>query len=218
VEILNFVFRLGVLFAIYGFIWGLFDLGLRLISSGRQRTVAEVYIIKAIRYFFLVNVTFLSCMKDGYGSIDMNEFVITCAVLLVYFLSRFQNSQRQSAIFKVMVNNRLSTNLTEFNAKAEIGVIVGAIAFFIAFWFYPQAAINPIAEWFVDSIKSIEKTVFLGFIFRVIGFFFLVSIFIKMFNTITFLLNGGQEQGHQMPIDQDEDMDDSEFSDYEEVD
>ena len=60
-NLLDFIFRLGVVFAIYGFLWGIFELGILMLSAGRKRTLSEIYFIKAIKYIFLADVTFLFC-------------------------------------------------------------------------------------------------------------------------------------------------------------
>ncbi len=109
-----------------------------------------------------------------------------------------------------------------FNLKLEVILIVASLAFFVLFWFFPEFATNPISRWFHDSILNIEDTPFFGFIFKVIGFFFLLNLIVKMMNGITFLLSGGKIQGGrqvQNPFGkEDQQNNDNEFVDYEEVD
>ncbi len=79
---------------------------------------------------------------------------------------------------------------TIFNLKAEIASIVFAVAVFVFFIFYPVFAQNPISSWFYSSILDIESTPVFGFIFKVIGFFVLLGILMKILNGFTFLLSG----------------------------
>lgn len=223
-ELLDFIFRLGVEFAIFGFIWGIFNIGLTLISLGRQRSLGEVYLIRGLKYFFLVNVTFLFCL-DGIESnmLMLNQVVFAGIILLFYFVGKLQQKQQQSSVFKMAGNIPNMGNLPKmagtFNLKGEIIIISIAILSLIAFWFYPEYAWNPIAKYFRESIINIEDTPFFGFIFKVIGFFFLVNIISKMFQTLTFLISGGKSGSGTPPgggnfINKD---DESDYDSYEEV-
>lgn len=213
---LNFIFRLGVVFAIFGFLWGLIDIGLRLLTASRQRTLIETYLIKGVKYLFLVTVTFLFCLGDLNTRIDVSyQVVLAGLVLLSYFVGKLQNSQNRVALFQMMGRGFPQTPVISFNLKAEIGVIVAALTLFGVLWFYPSLANNGVSKWFQESILSIEDAAFFGFIFKVIGFFFILNMIFKMIGGITFLLNGGKRPTPKNGIDNDSDNDD--FVDYEEV-
>lgn len=213
---LNFIFRLGVVFAIFGFLWGMIDIGLRLLTSGRQRSLTETYLLKAVKYLLLVDVVFLFCLGDlNTHLIVLNQVIVAGLVLLMYFVGKLQNSQNRVALFKMMGRGIPQVPQPQFNLKAEVGVITGAIALFVVFWFYPWLATNGASRWFHESILSIEKAFFFGFIFKVIGFFFILSMIIKMINGFTFLLNGGKSQRPDNGIDNN--YDENDFDDYEEV-
>lgn len=188
-ELLNFIFRLGVVFAIFGFLFGLFEIGLTLLNSGRKKTMMEVYVIKLIKYLFLVDVTFLFCMDLSGEEISQYNLVVTTLVLLTYFIGKLQNKQQQQAMFNMMGNGMMQP-FSNFNLKAEISVISVAIGLFIFFIFMPELASNPASIWFHESILNIEDTPVFGFIFKVIGFFFLISMIFKMINAFTYLVSG----------------------------
>jgi hypothetical protein len=61
---------------------------------------------------------------------------------------------------------------------------------FIGFWFFPDFAANPVSIWFHESIVDIEDTPIFGFIFQVVGFFFLLSLIFKMSGAFGYLLSG----------------------------
>ena len=225
VELFDFIFRLGVVFAIYGFIWGIFDLGLRLLAGVRPRKTVEVYLIKTVKYFFLVDVTFLFCFdNEDLKMVVLNQIILAGVVLLTYFMGKLKNSQNKSALFQMMGGKGLrQMPQAGFNMKAEVVLIVASLGAFVFFWFDPAFAVNSISRWFHESILNIEDTPFIGFIFKVIGFFFLVSLIFKMIKTVTFLLNGGKVQGggripNQGHFQENQTADDDEFVDYEEVD
>lgn len=212
-NLLDFIFRLGVVFAIYGFLWGIFELGILMLSAGRKRLLGEIYVIKAIKYVFLADVTFLFCFDGSNSSMFvMNQVIFAGIILLTYFIGKLQRNQNRSMFFKIAGAN-LPQQQTNFNLRAEVIVIILALAVFVAFWFFPLYASNPISKWFHDSIINIEDTPVFGFIFKVIGFFFLVSLIFKMINAFTFLLAGGKI-GNQPPNSKNNS---DKFDDFEEI-
>jgi hypothetical protein len=215
VNLLDFVFRLGVVFAIYGFLWGLIELGIMLLSSGRKRSIAEIYLIKAIKYVFLADVTFLFCL-DGETSkmLPINQVVLAGVIILTYFIGKLQKNQNKSMLFK-FGSAAMPQRQSNFNLRAEMAVIILALLIFSGLWFSPEIAINPISLWFKESIINIENTPVFGFIFKVIGFFFLLSILFKMVNAFTFLLNGGKSVNKDSGFEEPENED--HFDDFEEL-
>ena len=215
-EILNIIFRLGVVFAIFGFLWGFFQLIYMLLRGRNTQNIGEAYLVKAIKYFFLVDVTFLFTMDSN--EINVNQLIITCLVLVAYFVGKLQNQQKKMMMFQ-MVSNGMRQDLNKFNLKAEIGVIVFAILFFVGFIFFPEYAKNPLSIWFHQNILDIEKAAILGFIFKVIGFFFLVNIIMKMINAFTLLLSGAPivQSSASTTIQNENPKKEDEFDDYEEL-
>jgi len=213
-ELLEFIFTLGVVFAVFGFIWGIIELGITLLSAGRQRQLPEIYIVKAVKYFFLVDVTFLVCSQGKFEDFNAtSQLVFGSVVLLMYFVGKLQNSKNKQMMFNAFSNGRKVTQ-TKFNLKAEISVITFATVVFGLFWIFPHYASNPISLWFNDAISNIIDTPIFGFIFKVIGFFFLISIIFKMINAFLFLISG---KAFQRGNNSKEDNNRTDFDSWEEV-
>lgn len=215
-ELLNFIFRLGVLFAIYGFIWGIFEIGISLLSAGRNRTITEEYVIKAIKYLVLVDVTFLFCLDLDKEQVSMYNLTMAALVLLTYFIGKFQNKQNQQMMFQMMGAGLPQRNST-FNVKAEIGIIALALVFFVVLMIFPQWSENPLSIWFHESILNIEDTPIIGFIFKVIGFFFLLSMITKMINGFMYLLSGRPFVQASSSFHYSSKKKEDDFDDYEEL-
>ena len=186
-ELINLIFRLGVLFSIYGFLWFFIDLILKMLVGGRTRTIVEVYLIKSIKYLFLVNVTFLFCLDINQQDVTLKNLLPSAIILLMYFIGKFQQKQKQISLMGSFGNESFNEG---FNIRAEIALITAAILLFISFIYFPQYASNGVANWFRESIIDLETTVLIGFIFKVIGFFFLVGMIIKMVNAVIYILSG----------------------------
>jgi len=215
VNLLDFIFRLGVVFAIYGFLWGVFDLGIRMISSGRERSISEVYLFRTIKYFFLVDVTFLFCLESITSDmVVLNQVVLAGIILLTYFIGKLKKNQNKSILFR-FAGQGLPQKENNFNLKSEIAIIILSLMAFSLFWFYPSYASNPISFWFHESIINIEQTPIFGFIFKLIGLFFLFNLIFKMLGAITFVLNGGKLGATKN--DRNQNDDDNHFDDYTEI-
>lgn len=204
-EIIELTFQLGVFFAIYGFIWFFVDLGFMLLNGGKPRSLVETYFFKGIQYVFLVNVIFLFSIDMNSGSIALANLFPIIFILALYFIGKFQKSQNNVLMLSRM---GLATSISKFNSKYEIVIIILSLLVFIGFIFRPDIANNVVAFWFKESILDIESTAIIGFIFKVIGFFFLMSILFKTVNSFQYisesLINKNQRK-------------DSDFDDYEEI-
>jgi hypothetical protein len=218
VKFIEFAFRLGVIFAIFGFIWGVFQILLTILRGLRQKTIIEEYSLKFIQYFFLVDVTFLFCIKDQTeGELLLTELLLAALILLLFFIGKFQNQQNRTNLLKFAGNNA-NKYQSLFNLPAEITIIAINIAAFVFFIFNPTYANNPISKWFYINILDIEKTFFFGTIFKIIGFFVLLGILFKLLNGFAFLLSGKplfsiQSRFQSKNKKEDEDL----FDDFEEL-
>ena len=215
-ELISLLFRLGVLFAIYGFIWFFVDSFIRLITAGSQRNKIEYYLIKSAKYLFLVNVLVLFCLNKTKTEITFINIAPTLSIFCIYLIGRLQNDERKSMIqlsfFGKQTNN--SDAKSNFNRRNEIVLIIGALIAFVVLVFNADYAKNNIAEWFYTSIIDIEETAIIGYIFKFIGVIFLISMIFKMIGAISYILNGGPMIDAKSRI---KNKKDDEFDDYEEV-
>ena len=204
-EILELTFQLGVFFAIYGFIWFFVDLGFMLLNGGKPRSLVETYFFKGIQYVFLVNVIFLFSIDMNSGSIALANLLPIIFILALYFIGKFQKSQNNVLMLSRM---GIATSTSKFNSKYEIIIIILSLLVFIGFIFRPDIANNVVAFWFKESILDIESTAIIGFIFKVIGFFFLMSILFKTVNSFQYISESLMNKNQRK---------DSDFDDYEEI-
>ena len=204
-EILELTFQLGVFFAIYGFIWFFVDLGFMLLNGGKPRNLVETYFFKGIQYVFLVNVIFLFSIDMNSGGIALANLYPIIFILALYFIGKFQKSQNNVLMLSRM---GLAPSTSKFNSKYEIIIIILSLLVFIGFIFRPDIANNVVAFWFKESILDIESTAIIGFIFKVIGFFFLMSILFKTVNSFQYISESLFTKNQRK---------DSDFDDYEEI-
>lgn len=210
-NIFNTIFNLGVLFAVYGFIWFFIDLLMKFIVNNRKQKTSEIYFSKAIKYIFLANVTFLFGLENN--QINWQNLALSGLILLLYFIEKLQKNEKQAVLINQFSGLGNWGKNKVFNRKAEIIVISISIAFYSTLIFLPELADNPISTWFYNEIMNIENLPLIGFIFKVIGFFFLLGILIKITNSFMYLLSGSSYKKN----DSDNQDHDNSFDEYEEI-
>ena len=213
-DLLELIFKLGVFFSIYGFLWFFIELGLTFLSGGRKRTKFETYLIKGIKYAFLVNVTFLFSVDLNKHQINFYNLMPSALILLIYFVGMLQKKQRQQVFMGQFTKGNTAVGI---NIKSEILLItLSSFLFFTLLW-YPQFAENAVALWFQRSILDIESTVIIGFIFKIIGFFFLLGMIFKMLNALNYLISGKPLFDIKSRFSNMNKKDDTHFDDFEEL-
>ena len=191
-EVLNFIFVLGINFSIFGFIWGLIMLVVRLFKNPAQPSnVSLDYVLRIIKYFLLVSVIANYINKFQGSDLDTNSGIanlITGAIVLaLYLLGKLQNravlhQMGQHPLFKQFAST--------IDPKVERFLLLGSVVYFILCVIYPQMVDNKLVNWFTDSIQNIYDTPIIGWVFAIIAFFFLVTIILRAANVIGRLLNG----------------------------
>ncbi|MEN9698854.1 MAG: hypothetical protein RLZZ301_52 [Bacteroidota bacterium] len=220
-KLLELIFHFGVLFAVYNFIWFFIDLSLSLLRAGTPRSLADVYLFKTIKYIFLVNVTFLSVPEfegtEPVYQVPMLKLIPALIILLTYVLGKFQQKQQQAVFFGAGMGfqNRVTA---PFDARLEWALIGLTILEFAFFAWYPYYAENSVSRWFYQTIQEFEHAFFLGFIFNVIGFFFLMGMFTKLLNAINFLISGRPLVEFKQMRSKRSQSSDQGFDDFEEID
>ena len=205
-EILGLTFQLGVFFAIYGFIWFFIDLGIKFITSGAVKSELSNYLVKGVKYLFLVNVIFLFSVSDTEAKIELRALVPVMLILFLYFVGKFQKNQNKNIFLSRM---GIQSNAVQFNSRYEMVLIMLSLFVFILFILEPSIAQNNIAKWFKVTIIDIETTAIIGFIFKIIGFFFLLDILTKTINAFQFII--------ARIVSRDTSKNQDKFDDFEEV-
>lgn len=209
-EFFNLIFRLGVVLAIFSFIWGFIKIGLTILRGGMPLSAPMNIGIKTLQYLLLAEVTILFCTSDNGDYLA--EAVTTGLILLMYFIGKMQNQRLKFMMVQFQGQGLNVPNKP--NMKAELGVIILAMALFTFLVVNPVFADNQISNWFFTSIKDIETTPVFGFIFGIVGFFFSLSIIFRMVNSISMILSGKafEKQASEVTNEQSD-----KFDDFEEI-
>jgi hypothetical protein len=231
-EVLEFIFVLGINFSIFGFIWGLLMILVKLIRSGLGRTnQAEIYGLRIVKYFMLVSVT--AHYVHVYQSADIasesgvSRIIVGVLVMGLYLLGKLQSRTILNALSSRQVMGPFS--FPPIDIKVERFLLLGSLIYFIACLLMPWMVDNGLTNWFTSSIISIYEAPVIGWIFKIIAFFFLISILLRAANVIGRIISGQpivtepkidvHFRGGSNPFDQfrERQQNDPEWTDYEEV-
>jgi len=190
-SIINFIIHLGIIFVIFAFIWGVFKYLLSMITSTNQKSNQSEYISQIIKNVFLVAVTasFVSSTGEHYISSTGFRIVISSFILGLYLLDKMQNRNKY-AQFSKLGNGVLNGLASSFEPKQERLFLVGSILLFIVCLIFPMLVNNSLINWFNIAIESLNDTFLIGFVFKVLAFFSVVTLVMRGANIIGKLISG----------------------------
>lgn len=199
-EILNFIFGLGVAFSIFAFLWGVIMLAVNFLrglvtdleQGSRVRQIQD-YAFRIIKYFLLVSVTanYMIKYQNGFdganGDAGWTNFVLGVIVLGLYLMGKLQKRAMLNMLSRHPIAGKFAISI---DPKVERYLLSGSLVYFIFCIQYPAMVDNGVVKWFTESIVSIYTTPVFGWIFAIIGFFVLVNIIFRGARVIGSLLTG----------------------------
>lgn len=219
-KLFEFIFQLGVVFAVFTFLWWVFTAILYIFRGGPSASWIEVYTLKLVNYFFLVAVFACFCFEnkiDLNGSSEVTGNVIGSMILLMYLLAKVQRKENQRKMMLAFGNFSKRFQST-YRPIAEWVLIAVAIVLLVLFIYFPEVKHNSVTDWFVASISNIIDTPVFGFIFKVVGFFIMLRIVFKFIGGLLQLI------GMRPPVQvssnfhfSNKDKSGEKFDDYEEM-
>ena len=190
-SIINFIIHLGIIFVIFGFIWGIFKYIISSITGSTQKNSKSEYIAQVIKTVFLVGVTanFVNSTSEHYISSPIFRIIISSFILGLYLLDKMQNRNKY-AQFSNLGNGILKSLSTTFEPKQEQTLLVGSIGLFVGCLLIPSLVDFGIIRWFNSAIEGMNNAFLIGFIFKVIAFFSVVTLVLRGANIIGKLISG----------------------------
>lgn len=153
-----------------------------------RRTKFLNYLYKLIKYMFLASVTARFIWEfsglDVLSQNGLSYFVTGGLILLMYLVGKLQKQENMMQMQAMMAKMMPGMSAPMYDRNLEIATIGIAIVNFVVCIFYPAILDNAFINWFSETIHGIYEAPIFGFIFKVIGFFFLMSIIFKGITSI----------------------------------
>lgn len=216
-EFISLVFRLGVVLAIFSFIWGLLQFAFTLLRGGTPLPYPVALTLKGIQYFLIADITVLFCTNKGNGEALPLDLILSGLILLIYFIGKVQNMRNRFMIVQFQNRNFGQQPVQKPDMRWEFSVVGLSMALFVFLALQPHFATNDAANWFYRNITEIEKAPIFGFIFKIVGFFFTLSILFRMITAFSVLLSGRPFDKNDNNRNGGNGDDPYKFDDYEEV-
>lgn len=229
-DTLKFIFYIGIAFTVFQMLWWMLNGLISYATSNKSKTLVPTYILKALHYLILMPtlVGFIN-LKADQGKISADSQIlyisITVAVTLMYLFGKIQKRQRLNR-FRKSLNQVFNNSIPPFSFKWEIILSIAAIAMLAASFFVPELYQNGFIAWITKAIASIYDAFIIGFIFRIIGIVFVISLFWKLIVGIRSLFgyNPDDHRSFNVHVEQDEHPQNSssidgdvEYTEYEEI-
>jgi len=190
-SIINFIIHLGIIFVIFGFIWGVLKYIISMFTSNGQKSNQSEYISQIIKNLLLVGVTanFVSLTSGQYIGSTIFRVILSSFILGLYILEKMQNRNKY-AQFSNLGNGILKGLSTSFEPRQERLLLIGSICAFIICLIFPVIVNNGVINWYNSTIESLNSAFLIGFIFKIIAFFSVVTLVMRGANIIGRLISG----------------------------
>jgi hypothetical protein len=212
-EILKFIFQLGIIFMVFQMIWGFFMLIYRLLTGLSERPVYETFAFKILNNYFLISLSAIQTLQytQKPGNPGMLMVMLAIAVLYSYMAGRLERNR-----FVIQMNN-MRVNTERVNMSWETLLILASLVYYSFAINQPEILNNSANKWFYDSVMAIYETPIIGWIFMFLGFFFLLINLIKSVYVTASAITWVMERIAGKPRNNGNDNDNDGYTSYEEV-
>ncbi len=216
-EILRYIFHLGIVFIIFDLIWWFFIVVLTAAVGREQKAKIENFVLKPLSYYLLVTaaaVSALSFIEKQESAVSAYTYGIIGLMTLYFYLAGKLRKKR----IKIMFNN-VAQNEPPKTTRYDGIFLLLAVGLFVASVFYPPMAKTPVTDWLLQTISDIYDTPVIGWIIGLVGVFFLIRMIIIGITMSNKLIGRLFEPGDRKSRQQQQDpyANDGEFVDYEVV-
>lgn len=196
-EVLEFIFRLGIIFIVFSLIWGFFLMLYRLAVGFKPAPPVLDFGIKLIHLYVLCSISAMQTtafLRPGMPSVAIVIFGIL--TLFFYLTGRLERNR-----MSIKVNNRVfSTNAKEPDMRVEMLLIFIGLFYYSLCITKPEIVINNLNLWFFATVNDLYNTPILKWIFGFIGIFFLINMIFRSFiffnNIVNRLLGNKNNNDH----------------------
>ena len=180
-EILNFIFYLGINYIIFTVLWFLIVSFPKVVLKISINSTLSNYILKSCQYYLLAAITSLSTIKFHEKHPEfISVYVFLGGFILFLYLAGKMERNKMLSLIKSAINKNSSSKILKYEPHL-IGFVVTLYAFSFSI---PILFNNPLNIWFMNSIENIYETPVLGSIISFAGFIFLIIMLIKGGKTI----------------------------------
>lgn len=188
-ELLRFVFFLGVIYITFDGLWNFFLWAAKQIFGLDKREGWLYYISKGLSLYVLVTLTAITTQNNlALTESQFSNFLYPAIGLIVLYFYVTASMQRSK------MKAKLNMDVQTIKRMRYDGLFLfGALVLYSLSLFFEQLRDTQITNWFFDTIASIYDVLLFRVIIGFLAFFFLINILIKSIfatRTLVFSLFG----------------------------
>lgn len=209
-EILSYIFHLGILFIIFEVLWNLFLFLVKMAFPANQKSPVGTMVIRAISFYFLVVLAADESLRvlETHATTGWTIMIagLGAAILYTYLAGKAQRGN-----FRVTINAQ-QLNVEESKLTPYLlGLAVASTLTFVLLIFFPDALRNGVTDWIGETILAIYNTPVIGWIFGFAGLIFaIITVFRGIAITQALFSKVGSLFGPKPPPPEEERFDDYE--------
>ncbi len=184
-DLLKYIFHLGVIYTGFDLVWWLFNRLLGMLNQGQALSKnLRQWVLTPLSTYLVVALTVLETNRQVALETDNLSFWLIIGLgtftLLFYRLSKLK---RQTAV-RFSLNGRAMAEEPSTNLRFEWALNGLAIIAFAGGLFMPQAAANPLTIWLHQLVLNLNDIPVNGWIIGILSIFFLLRVMFLGFQTI----------------------------------
>ena len=188
IEILNYIFYLGIALIVFNLIWVALMFVMRMAISGPIGENVEFWLLRPLNHYLLVSVAVLYTLSIPDTDITLNNpvawiYAIVGGSAIFFFLT----GKIKKSEIEFTVNNQTIRLDRRRKARRDTFFALCALLFFAIALFLPATVDNQLTEWFLATIESIYATPVIGWIIGFFGILFSLRLIFKGISLSTLL-------------------------------
>lgn len=180
-EILNYIYLLGIIYIIFSIFWFFITSLPKFISGGFKNNSLSNYLFKAIQYYSIAALSAVQTVffiENNPTIIKQTPFYIALGGIIIFL---YLAGKTDKAIMSVQIQTNNNKIQLGGALKYEPHLIGIAIILYLLSFNFPILMHNAIIKSLHSGILNFYNTFFIHFIISIIGFFFLFSMFSRGF-------------------------------------
>ncbi len=185
-NVLRFVFFLGVIYITFDALWNLFLWVLKYFFGIDKREGWVYYISKGLSLYILVTLTAITTTQNlQLADSQLSKFLYPAIGLIVLYFYITSSMQRSKMKAKIKMDTQAIKRM-----RYDGIFLFSALVLYSLALFFPELHDTQITNWFFDAIASIYQVLLFKVIIGFLALFFLVNILIKsLFATRTLIFS-----------------------------
>lgn len=206
---MNIIFEIGIIIVGLGLIkWILFAISMLFSQRLPIYSQKANFAIKVVSYYLICSLVAAQLHENAAVFNGKWPWLLALITLFLYFLGKFENRNN----VRIQINQFNNIKQEELPPKLELFLVSGCLIYFLATMIFPGVVAFKIFQNLNLFIHHLSETFLIGWLVKIVAFFFLIQTVFTGLNQINRLVFGLSKKNTTQNNKKDD-----EFDDYEEI-